>query len=101
LNILNIEGFLLNDIEEMEDEWWNVLVEVIVNAKKKNDGDLALKKLEIIGCPLMSDEMKEILQCGITLIVNGIVMHPPQPTPLSLPKNRPPSQSRNRCCTLI
>ena len=45
----------------MEDEWWNVLVEVIVNAKKKNDGDLALKKLEIIGCPLMSDEMKEVI----------------------------------------
>jgi len=34
-------------------------VEVIVNAKEKNDGNLALKKLVIYKCPLMNDEIKE------------------------------------------
>jgi len=92
----------LHDIKEMKAEWWNVLVEVIVNTKEKNDGDFALKKLEILGCPFMNDEIKKkIVQCGITLIVNGIVMPRPQPTPPSLAKNHSPVQSRKRCCTLI
>ena len=57
--MITVEKFDLNNIEEMKVEWWNVLGDVIVNAKEKNDGDLALKELEIIGCPLMNDEVKE------------------------------------------
>ena len=49
----------LYNIYEMKAEWWNVLVEVIVNTKEKNDGDFALKKLVILGCPFMNDEMQE------------------------------------------
>ena len=47
-----------DDIEGMEDEWWNMMVETIVRAKENNDGDLSLKELKITGCPLMNDEMK-------------------------------------------
>ena len=43
----------------MEGKWWNTLVETIENSKKKNDGDFALKELEISCCPLMNDEIKE------------------------------------------
>ena len=57
--MITVEGCMLESIKEMKAEWWNVLVEVIVNAKEKNDGDFALKKLEIIGCPLMTDEIKK------------------------------------------
>jgi len=93
--MITVEVCELRKIKGMKVEWWNVLVEVIVNAKEKNGGDLALKKLEIDDCPLMNDKIKKkILQCGITLIVNGIVMHPPQPTPPSLAKNHSPVQSR-------
>ena len=56
--MITVEGFELDNIKEMEGEWWNVLVDVIENAKK-NDGDLALKDLEISDCPLMNDEIKK------------------------------------------
>jgi len=36
-----------------------VLLDAIMNAKEKNDGDLALKKLKIEGCPFMNDEIKK------------------------------------------
>jgi len=87
--MITVEEVRLYTIKEMKADCWNVLVEVIVNAKEKNDGDLALKKLVILGCPLMNDEIrKKIVQCGITLDVDHKVMHPP----------RPP---RNRRCTLM
>ena len=57
--MITVEEFRLSNIEGMKAEWWNMLVEVIVNAKEKNDGDFALKKLVIWKCPLMNDEMKE------------------------------------------
>ena len=57
--MVTVEEFELISIEGMKAEWWNVLVEAIVNAKEKKDGDLALKKLVIIGCALMNDEIKE------------------------------------------
>ena len=57
--MITVEEFTLYDIEEIKVEWWNMLVEVIVNAKEKNDGDLALKKLVIRSCPLMNDEIRK------------------------------------------
>ena len=57
--MITVENFELSNIKEMEVEWWNVLVEVIVNAKEKKGGDLALKELRIKGCPLMNDEIKQ------------------------------------------
>ena len=54
--MITVEVFGLNNIEELKAEWWNVLVEAIVNAK--NDGDLALKRLLIERCSLMNDEIK-------------------------------------------
>ena len=55
----SVEEFQLVVIKEMKVEWWNVLLDAIMNAKEKNDGDLALKKLVIKKCPFMNDEMKE------------------------------------------
>ena len=55
----SVEEFILVGIKDMKVEWWNVLLDAIMNAKEKNDGDLALKKLEIRKCPFMNDEMKE------------------------------------------
>ena len=52
----SVEEFMLNDIQV---EWWNVLLDAIMNAKEKNDGDLALKTLKIWGCPFINDEMKK------------------------------------------
>jgi len=64
----SVEEFILYQIKDMKVEWWNVLLDVIMNAKEKNDGDLALKKLEIRWCPFMNDEMKKkIRQCGLDL----------------------------------
>jgi len=100
--MITVEGFELRNIKEITVDWWNVLVEVIVNAKEMKDGDLALKELWIIDCPFMNDEIKEkIVQCGITLNVDHKVMHPPQPISLPSPKNRSPAQSGNRLCILI
>ena len=48
----------VHDIEGMKGEWWSTMVETIVRAKENNDGDLSLRELEITGCPLMNDEMK-------------------------------------------
>ena len=59
----SVEEFMLNDIQV---EWWNVLLDAIMNAKEKNDGDLALKTLKIRWCPFMNDEIKEKV---ITLIL--------------------------------
>jgi len=71
--MITVEEVRLLSIKEIKVEWWNVLLEVIVNAKEKNDGDLALKKLVIYKCPLMNDEIKEkILQCGITVGKNPL-----------------------------
>jgi len=76
--MITVEGFRLNGIKEMKVEWWNMLVEVIVNAKEKNDGELALKELEIWYCPLMNDDIKEkILQCGVELKFDGNTLKPP------------------------
>jgi len=84
--MITVEEFTLYGIKEMKVEWWNVLVEVIVNAKEKNDGDLALKKLVINRCPFMNDEIKKkIVQCGITLHYDDEILKPP----------------RNRRCTLV
>ena len=55
----SVEEFRLEDIKDMKVEWWNVLLDAIMNAKEKNDGDLALKKLVIYSCPFMNDEMKK------------------------------------------
>ena len=55
----SVEEFKLVGIKDMKDEWWNVLLDAIMNAKEKNDGDLALKKLLIIECPFMNEEIKE------------------------------------------
>ena len=55
----SVEEFRLVGIEDMKVEWWNVLFDTIMNAKEKNDGDLALKKLDIEACPFMNDEIKE------------------------------------------
>ena len=55
----SVEEFILGGIGDMKVEWWKVLLDAIMNAKEKNDGDLALKKLEIERCPCMNDEMKE------------------------------------------
>jgi len=57
--MITVEGFELRNIKEITVDWWNVLVEVIVNAKEMKDGDLALKELWIIDCPFMNDEIKE------------------------------------------
>jgi len=82
----SVEEFHLNFIYNMKVEWWNVLLDAIMNAKEKNDGDLALKKLEIRWCPFMNDEMKnKIQQCGIVLHIEHEVM----------------IQPRNCRCTLI
>ena len=48
----------LRDIEGMKGEWWSMMVETMVRAKENNDGDFSLRKMEIIRCPLMNDEMK-------------------------------------------
>jgi len=82
----SVEEFILGGIGDMKVEWWKVLLDAIMNAKEKNDGDLALKKLEIERCPCMNDEMKEkIQQCGIILDTDdadddddGNAMHPIQ-----------------------
>ena len=55
----SVEEFRLDAIEDMKVEWWTVLLDAIMNAKEKNDGDLALKKLVIEWCPFMNDEIKE------------------------------------------
>ena len=55
----SVEKFQLVSIKYMKVEWWNLLVYAIINAKQKNDGDLALKALNIHKCPVMTDEMKE------------------------------------------
>ena len=57
--MITCEKLELNGIKNMKVEWWNALVETIENSKKKNDGDLALEELVIIGCPLMKEEIKE------------------------------------------
>ena len=57
--ISSVEEFQLLDIKDITVEWWNVLVDAIVNVKEKSDGNLALKKLHIIKCALMNDEMKK------------------------------------------
>ena len=57
--MITVEEFTSYDIKGMKVEWWNVLVEVIVDAKEKNDGDFALKKLWIIDCPFMNDEIRK------------------------------------------
>jgi len=68
----SVEEFRLQQIKNMKVEWRNVLLDAIMNAKEKNDGDLALKKLRIEECPFMNDEMKEkIKQCDIKLYING------------------------------
>ena len=56
--ISSVSWVSLYDIEGMEGEWWSMMVETIVRAKENNDGDLSLRELEITGCPLMTDEMK-------------------------------------------
>ena len=43
----------------MKIEWWNVLLDAIMNTKEQSDGDLALKKLDISRCPFMNDQIKE------------------------------------------
>ena len=55
----SVEEFRLSSMKDMKLQWWNVLVDAIMNAKEKNNGNLALKKLKIIGCPFMNDEVKE------------------------------------------
>ena len=57
--MITVEEFGLISIKGMKVEWWNVLLEVIVNAKEKNNGDLALKKLKISNCPFMNDEIRK------------------------------------------
>ena len=57
--MITVEQCILNDIEEMKGKWWNMLVEAVVSAKKKNDGNLSLRKLWIKDCPYMKDEIKE------------------------------------------
>ena len=56
--ISSVSWVSLDDIEGMEGGWWSMMVETIVRAKENNDGDLSLRWLEITGCPLMNDEMK-------------------------------------------
>jgi len=68
----SVEEFHLKFIKDIQVEWWNVLLDAIMNAKEKNDGDLALKKLVIEECPFMNDEMKKkIQQFGIQLNITG------------------------------
>ena len=55
----SVEDVKLYNIINMKVEWWNVLLDAIMNAKEKNDGDLALKELKIYYCPFMNDEIKE------------------------------------------
>ena len=57
--MITCEKFTLIGIKNMKVEWWNALVETIENSKKKNDGDFALKELEIKRCPFINDEIKE------------------------------------------
>ena len=57
--MITCEEFELSGIGNMKVEWWNALVETIENSKKKNDGDSPLRKLGIISCLLMNDEIKE------------------------------------------
>ena len=49
----------LIDIRGMESEWWTMMVDTIVMAKEKTDGDLTLRKLHIKRCPLMNNGMKK------------------------------------------
>ena len=58
-----VEELILDTIEDMKVEWWKVLVDAIVHAKEMRDGDLALRKLRIRGCPVMNDEMKKKVTC--------------------------------------
>ena len=56
--VISVRRVYLSDIEGMKGGWWSVMVETIVRAKENNDGDFALRILEIERCPLMTDEMK-------------------------------------------
>ena len=55
---INVGEVYLNGIRGMKGEWWRMMVETIVRAKKNHDGDFALRMLKIEDCPLMNDEMK-------------------------------------------
>jgi len=97
----SVEEFKLVGIKDMKDEWWNVLLDAIMNAKEKNDGDLALKKLLIIECPFMNEEIKEkIWQCGIDLDIKDEVRILQYGIDLEI-EDEVRIQPRNRRCTLI
>jgi len=63
----SVEEFRLSFIKDIKVEWWNVLLDAIMNAKEKNDGDMALKGLWMWGCTFMNDETKEKVRAFILI----------------------------------
>ena len=70
-----VEEFQLHKIKDMKGEWWNILVDIIENAKEKNDGYLALKRLKIKDCSLMKDEIKKKVTTSILIHNYSCSMH--------------------------
>jgi len=69
----SVSTFKLWSIYNIEHSWWGELVDSIQNAKEKNNGILALRKLDIYKCTQkMSKEMQmKIKECGVKLIIIG------------------------------
>ena len=61
---VSVEEFELWGIDDIKAEWWNVLTNAIVNAKEKEDEKFALKRLWILRCTVMDDEMRQrVIAC--------------------------------------
>ena len=55
----SVDTFILQFMDNIEHSWWGELVHAIQNAKEKNNGILALRELNIVGCTQeMSKEMQ-------------------------------------------
>jgi len=69
----SVNTFWLWGMENIEHSWWGELVDAIQNAKEKNNGILALRKLDIFDCTQkMSKEMQmKIVQCGVKLRIDN------------------------------
>jgi len=70
--LASVNTFWLWYMDNIEHSWWGELVDAIQNAKEKNNGILALRRLYIRNCTQkMSKEMQmKILQCGVQLMID-------------------------------
>ena len=51
----SVEEFRLQDIDNIENSWWQQLTDIFASADRKSDGTLALKKLYICNCTQKMD----------------------------------------------